>query len=187
MSSPCNACQRERTPTSSKKCTHSSRSAPSSRLEMASTGCCFHNRRAIRLSSRRANRQSSRSTRFVVISSVFCMVGPPSGVLPLSEDQPRIKLIPYVGISDPKVTRLWCMAFDVCIPGIVHLLPSHREEWGVLLQDRLGLPNQGLALGRVEFVVNLPHQSVKFLIVPFGVILRPILHIPGIKIISGIE
>src|SRR5215831_13789522 len=99
MSSPCNACQRERTPTSSKKCTHSSRSAPSSRLEMASTGCFFHNRRAIRLSSRRANRQSSRSTRFVVISSLFCMVGPPSGVLPLSEDQPRIKLIPYVGIS----------------------------------------------------------------------------------------
>src|SRR5215831_18219233 len=71
MSSPCNACQRERTPTSSKKCTHSSRSAPSSRLEMASTGCCFHNRRAIRLSSRRANRQSSRSTRFVVISGTF--------------------------------------------------------------------------------------------------------------------
>ncbi len=32
---------------------------------MASTGCFFHNRRAIRLSSRRANRQSSRSTRFV--------------------------------------------------------------------------------------------------------------------------
>src|SRR5215831_2383824 len=105
MSSPCNACQRERTPTSSKKCTHSSRSAPSSRLEMASTGCCFHNRRAIRLSSRRANRQSSRSTRFVVISSLFCMVGPPSGVLPLSEDQPRIKLIPYVGISDRVVQR----------------------------------------------------------------------------------
>src|SRR3989442_8416486 len=66
---------------------------------MASTGCCFHNRRAIRLSSRRANRQSSRSTRFVVITSLFCMVGPPSRDLPLSEDQPRIKPIPYVGIS----------------------------------------------------------------------------------------
>src|SRR6266446_2384164 len=66
---------------------------------MASTGCFFHNRRAIRLSSRRANRQSSRSTRFVVITSLFCIVGPPSGDLPLSEDQPRIKPIPYVGIS----------------------------------------------------------------------------------------
>src|SRR5437870_5349647 len=66
---------------------------------MASTGCFFHNRRAIRLSSRRANRQSSRSTRFVVIASLFCIVGPPSGDLPLSEDQPRINPIPYVGIS----------------------------------------------------------------------------------------
>jgi hypothetical protein len=27
------------------------------------------------------------------------MVGPPAGELPLSEDQPRIKPIPYVGIS----------------------------------------------------------------------------------------
>src|SRR5438105_13462426 len=68
---------------------------------MASIGCFFHNRRAIRLSSRRANRQSSRSTRFVVIASLFCMVGPPAGDLPLSEDQPRIKPIPYVGISVP--------------------------------------------------------------------------------------
>jgi hypothetical protein len=45
-----------------------------------------------------------------------------------------------------------------------------------LLQDGLGLPNQGLAPGRVEFVVNLPHQSVKLFVVPFGVILWPIFH-----------
>ena len=30
------------------------------------------------------------------------MVGPPSGELPLSEDQPRIKPIPYVGISEQR-------------------------------------------------------------------------------------
>jgi hypothetical protein len=34
-----------------------------------------------------------------VIPSLVCMVGPPSSDLPLSEDQPRIKPIPYVGIS----------------------------------------------------------------------------------------
>jgi hypothetical protein len=57
------------------------------------------------LESRRANRPSSRSTRCVVIASLFCMVGPPSGGLPLSEDQPRIKLIPYVGISETLTRR----------------------------------------------------------------------------------
>src|SRR5215471_16323268 len=95
---------------------------------MASTGCCFHNRRAIRLSSRRANRQSSRSTRFVVISSVFCMVGPPSAVLPLSEDQPRIKLIPYVGISvyPPK---------NRCV---LHHIMIYRLNQGVFTQSRAG-------------------------------------------------
>jgi hypothetical protein len=34
-----------------------------------------------------------------VMASLFGMVGPPAGELPLSEDQPRIKPIPYVGIS----------------------------------------------------------------------------------------
>src|SRR5712691_4023218 len=67
---------------------------------MASTACFFHNRRAIRLSSRRANRQSSRSTRFVVTSSLLCLVGLLLHIpLPVVEGQPHVKRIPYVGIS----------------------------------------------------------------------------------------
>jgi hypothetical protein len=38
------------------------------------------------------------------------MVGPPSGDLPLSEDQPRIKPIPYVGISGKRERwHVWIM------------------------------------------------------------------------------
>src|SRR5712691_8405719 len=67
---------------------------------MASTACFFHNRRAIRLSARRANRQSSRSTRFVVTSSLLCIVGLLLHIpLPVVEGQPHVKRIPYVGIS----------------------------------------------------------------------------------------
>src|SRR2546425_6733107 len=67
---------------------------------MASTACFFHNRRAIRLSSRRRTRQSSRSTRFVVTSSLLCIVGLLLHIpLPVVEGQPHVKRIPYVGIS----------------------------------------------------------------------------------------
>ena len=95
--------------------------------------------------------------------------------------------VPTYDIINPKITWLWGMAFDVRIPGVIHLLPSDREQWRILLHDGLGLPNHRLAFGRIEFVIHLPDQGLEGLIVPFGIILRPLLHIPGIKVVSGIE
>src|SRR2546428_1466752 len=86
---------------------------------MASTACFFHNRRAIRLSSRRANRPSSRSTRFVVTSSLLCIVGLLLHIpLPVVEGQPHVKRIPYVEISgfDHGVGHSLLLLYDAKAP-----------------------------------------------------------------------
>src|SRR4029434_7368983 len=124
--SPCKACHRGSTPTSSRKWINSSKMAPSSRLEIASTACFFHNRRAMRLSSRRANRQSSRSTRFVVTSSWLCIVGLLLPLpLPVVEGQLHVKRIPYVGLSGTQI-YLFASVLSLMYDSVKRV-PAHRR------------------------------------------------------------
>jgi hypothetical protein len=82
------------------------------------------------------------------------------GALPLFLQPEGIKAHDIV---DAKVV-VRIVTLDVVEPAVIDLLPGHREQGRVLFEDRLSLPDQVLALGLVEFAVNLGQEclEVKF-------------------------
>ena len=74
------------------------------------------------------------------------------------------------------------MTLDIIKPPIVDLLPGHRQQGRVLFKDRLGLPDQVLPLGVVQFAVNLGQEGLERRVVPLGEVLRAVLAIPGMEI-----
>jgi len=74
------------------------------------------------------------------------------------------------------------MALDVIKPTIVDLLPGHWQQGWVLFKDRLGLPDQVLTLGVVQFTVNLGQEDFERWVVPLGEVLGAVLAIPGMEI-----
>ena len=79
------------------------------------------------------------------------------------------------------------MALDVIKPPIVDLLPGYWEHGRVLLKDRLGLPHQVLALGGVQFAVDLEQEGLERRVMPLRLVLRAVLAIPGVEVIGRID
>ena len=110
-----------------------------------------------------------------------CVIGVSSSLF----IQPR--RIPAYDVVNAKVAARRQIALHVVVPGVIHLFPGHREYGGILFHNVLGLANEGFAPGQVQFMVDLVHQLVELLVVPFRVVLRAIRDIPRVKVVRRIE
>src|SRR5712691_6490817 len=89
-------------------------------------------------------------------------------------------------IVNPKVV-IRIMALDIVVPAVVDLLPGHREQRRVLFHDLFGMADERLALGIVEFTIDLTHELLERGIVPLGIILGAFGPVPGMKIVRWVD
>src|SRR5215510_7521453 len=79
---------------------------------------------------------------------------------------------------------VWVVTLDVIEPAVVNLLPRDRQQWRILFKDRFSFANQVLALGIVEFTIDLRQDLFEILVAPLGVVLRTIFAVPGAEVIG---
>src|SRR5919197_275161 len=90
--------------------------------------------------------------------------------------------IPTHHVVDPEVVG-GIVTLDVVVPAVIDLLPGHGQQRRILLQDVLGLMNQGFALAVVDLAIDLGYEGLEGRIRPLRVVLRSILAVPGIEVI----
>src|SRR5262249_51422288 len=78
-------------------------------------------------------------------------------------------ITPYYVINAEIARRIWPL--DVRVPTVIHLLPGHRQQWRILLDDGFRLPHERVALCRIGLAVDLRHEGLEGGIVPMRVIL----------------
>src|SRR5215510_11945650 len=82
---------------------------------------------------------------------------------------------------------VWIVTLDVIEPAVVNLLPRDRQQRRILFKDRFSLANQVLALGLVEFTIDVRQDLFEVFIAPFRVVLWAILAVPGAEVIRGVH
>ena len=55
------------------------------------------------------------------------------------------------------------MTLDVIVPNVVELLPGDRQHRRILFDNGFGLPDQDLALRRIDLPIDLIGQGIEFL------------------------